>query len=682
MALSTSLDIELGIQGMSEFVFMGLCRKVGTSQLVTMRRDTADISEKIRTSVLSEFGLLNSGSMREGFRLKGSDRDNMAWSNEYKVIWDLLQTQYYYRHKVIFANCTESPPGFALLQLMTRNVHRLLQASCIYMNGRLYISSSKFKHTFLSINENLWGGDNYFLHGPCLSGVQRGNDVDIAYCFASNFWPPSASLWIERCNTWPRPHVVQQIVKGGCHFVAIGHKLGKHGDNEWRISFSLAEQRLVYEMNHSQFLVYGLLKILTKELFHEMFGDDGKLLCSYHMKTAVFWVIQQNTIPYWCTQNLLQCFWVCFKLVLKWVYEGVCPNFFIPENNMFLHNIYGEVQKNLFNNLYALYQKGIAFLLLSPSINPFIRFALYNPRLRICTDESIVISEAEFDLQLFNSMNDYKEYNADLLFCVKYLNAVEQLIGSRMTKYQVVILQRLTADILQMIPYILHNMYINKGLNKLIYIADKISCYMVKLAAKFGFISDMLFIAMYYYKTSRYKKVLSVIEKIKVKLARPYLLHIRSNEFDTESYIAAVGGESWSIKMREAVVVQVTLHTEIPNINEFIPEIQSIQQNGGCGLNVGASILLHMLEVFCYLHTDRTRAQTALKDLYNHVHYGHKDIPIGSNDISLQILGICQQVTGNHRAALYSYLQSLRQEPLRKIHTATLMRIRNLYSEC
>jgi hypothetical protein len=36
--------------------------------------------------------------------------------------------------------------------------------------------------------------------------------------------------------------------------VAIGHKLEKYENNEWRISFSLAQQTLVYSMNHCQFL--------------------------------------------------------------------------------------------------------------------------------------------------------------------------------------------------------------------------------------------------------------------------------------------------------------------------------------------------------------------------------------------------------------------------------------------
>ena len=150
-------------------------------------------------------------------------------------------------------------------------------------------------------------------------------------------------------------------------------------------------------MNHTQFLTYGLLKCFEKE-FNKGLDEEEKLLCSYHMKTAIFWAIQQNTIAHWCPQNLLAGFWVCYKLLLKWVYEGVCPNFFIPENNMFLSKVHGVAQRNLFTQLNGLYEKGITFLLQNPSINSYIMNILCNPRLSVCSDERTMISEAVLDI--------------------------------------------------------------------------------------------------------------------------------------------------------------------------------------------------------------------------------------------------------------------------------------------
>ena len=79
--------------------------------------------------------------------------------------------------------------------------------------------------------------------GPCISGGIGTLEYDEANCFVSDFWPPSASSWIDRCHSWPLPHVVDDIVRTGCHFIVKGRKLEKHADNEWRISFSQAEQK-------------------------------------------------------------------------------------------------------------------------------------------------------------------------------------------------------------------------------------------------------------------------------------------------------------------------------------------------------------------------------------------------------------------------------------------------------
>ena len=269
-------------------------------------------------------------------------------------------------------------------------------------------------------------------------------------------------------------------------------------------------------MNHCQFLTYGLLKVFLKDVITQQLDETNKLLCSYHMKTVVFWVIQQNAVPLWCPQNLLAGFWVCFKLLLKWVYEGVCPNFFIPENNLFLSKVHGSAQRKLFLELHGLYEKGLVCLLQSPSIKSYITNALYNPRLSFCTNEDRMISECDHDKELFSEIHCNTSYfPKNLDHCIKYLHTIEVMIGEPLTQYQVLMLQRSTAEILQSTAFTLHSMFTNTGLNKQMYIADRMSCNMLKLAAKFGCISDLAYISKFFYITSRYREALSVIELTK-----------------------------------------------------------------------------------------------------------------------------------------------------------------------
>ena len=430
-------------------------------------------------------------------------------------------------------------------------------------------------------------------------------------------------------------------------------------------------------MNHCQFLTYGLLKIFLKEVIDKQSEETNKLLCSYHMKTVVFWVIQQNVVPQWCPQNLLVGFWVCFKLLLKWVYKGACPNFFIPQNNLFLSKIHGSVQRSLFLRLNGLYEKGLACLLQSVSIKSYITNVLYNPRLSICTNEDRMISECELDVELFSTICIVSQTPKNLGCCIKYLQALEMMIGLHLTQYQVLALQKITATILQHTAFTLHNMYKNTIVNKQMYIDDRIPYHMLKIAAKFGCISDMMYIAMHYYKTLRYRDALSITQIIKVKLAQPGLMYRRY--VDSERYTEAVGGQSWSTKMRQAVAHDIILNNYVCYIHELILEQQSALQNNTLVLYIPMFVVIHFVEFLCYRHIDNTLAQTALEKLQVLVHHDHgvyvRDL---YKDISWEILGICQQMTGNSQAALFSYQQSRTQYPWSKIQDATKMRIQNI----
>ncbi|XP_062591541.1 uncharacterized protein LOC134253034, partial [Saccostrea cucullata] len=224
------------IQHISESVFVGLCRKVGTSQLVAMRRDMVDIWDKVKNQVKSSdnISVMLSGSYREGLRLEGSDLDFMYWPKNHRVIWDLSQSQYYNTHRqtLVLCDCSDSPPGFTLLYLLSPSMNSDIQSACVTMNNRHCISSSKCKQIVLSKSSPTKATP----HGPCARGTIKTIEYDQALCFLCDFWPQSASSWIDRCRSWPQPHVVYNIVKNGFHFVAIGNGLSRHEDHEWRIS--------------------------------------------------------------------------------------------------------------------------------------------------------------------------------------------------------------------------------------------------------------------------------------------------------------------------------------------------------------------------------------------------------------------------------------------------------------
>lgn len=79
----------------SEAMYVGLCRYIGTPTEVTIRREVIDMGEVLHKHVLlsSKSRMMFSGSFREGFRLKSSDREFMHWPIDLKVITDITQTR-------------------------------------------------------------------------------------------------------------------------------------------------------------------------------------------------------------------------------------------------------------------------------------------------------------------------------------------------------------------------------------------------------------------------------------------------------------------------------------------------------------------------------------------------------------------------------------------------------------
>nr|XP_022309335.1 uncharacterized protein LOC111115052 [Crassostrea virginica] len=662
-------------QRISESVFMGLCRNIGTSEQVLMRREIIDISDKLHI-LKSEKKVpcqMKNGSNKEGFRFEDSDIDHMVWFPDNIVIWERSQTQFYnlQRRTMILSDGSESPPGYTLLcwlPLERANNDRV-QMAIVRKHGRLIVSSFKYR-TYTCPTDS-------YPHGPCATSFVSGLSFDVAHCFVSDFWPPSASSWKSRCHFWPKPHVVNDIIRKGCHLVAVGPKLEDHMDNEWRISFSVAEQLLVRSLNHSQFLVYGLLKLLLKEVLNKGLSEDQTILCSYHLKTAVFWVVQLHPTLDWGLQNFLQCFWVCFKIILKWVYEGFCPNFFIPENNVFLSKVYGGAQHDLFIRLHGLYEKGLIDCLMHiSSISQYVRNVQCNPNLTICTDEKTLISEKGFESDVFfevmNVTYDHLETDRCIRRCMKTLRIIEQMVQSPLTQYKVVTLQKVTSIVLQSAAFILHNQQPNISVNKERYVADRNFCFMLKLAAKFGCVTDRLYIAMYHYRMQRYQKALDVIEIFKYKTSILKFRNLTNIEMGTEN----AQEKTYSKKMADYFWIVTPLVNTICYMEELRLEQFCSKLNGRGLLYIPAYVLLHMLEFLCYRHVDPMKTREALGNLQLEVGFNQENFSLrNARDISWEILGLCKQMTGNVRAALFCYQQSLAQNQYNKIQTVTEERI-------
>jgi hypothetical protein len=179
--------------------------------------------------------------------------------------------------------------------------------------------------------------------------------MDMAFCFHFHSWPQQAETWLfrHRHGQWPPDTLIDDIVNYGCMLVPIGPKVIENNELLWRISFSMAEKQLSHAMNYTQILCYALLKLSLKNIIDRNDKVKG-LLCSYFMKTAVFWLSEEISINAFQLQNLFHCYFLCIDKIITWVKCCYCPNYFIPEHNMFRGKINRSNSRQLLNILERL----------------------------------------------------------------------------------------------------------------------------------------------------------------------------------------------------------------------------------------------------------------------------------------------------------------------------------------
>ena len=679
------------ISSRSEEVFVGLCIEIGTPSKVRIRREVGEIKDAVNNLLWASKGVesMTNGSEREGIRQATSDMDIMIMIPNHKVICNVYQISLYQtrRQTIILMECEDAPPGYSRLRLMTPSVDKRVIFSLILINDGMYVSSSRF-HSDCS---NWFQNNNVPYvsvrkHGPCAFINHPMQKFDYAFCFRSHHWPIVALPWIRRCREkrWPPECVISSIIKIGCHVVPIGSSPFHSGnDIEWRISFSMAEHRLIFSMNHCQLLCYCLMKIFFKEVINKNGHDDeDPSICSYFLKTVVFWVIQNNNYLQWIPCNLLTCSWTCFKLLIFWVYKGECPNFFIPQNNMFRGKIVGHIQATLFDKLNDLYCKGISCLLSCPSVANFLNY-LKMQRLsveRSCgmqvkttvsTNESIIMSDVKLEKYLYLQLSaitllmreNKKEF-------VRSFTLLERISNAHLTPYQEIAVQVYFSSWLRRFAWVVINPNMPNISNKWrAYFSNK-ACNIMRLSCKIGFASDILYVAMYYYRDCRYEQSLKCLQRAEKRMSEPYVIY-RSSRLDEEMYRRAMAGLSLGAKMRKSVMTEIFLQ----DTNTYITELALEQRYN---IFISPLVMLHFLSVLNHHKLgDTIRARKNKNELQNLLlgKGGKFDIPLEMRDISWHILGICQQTIGDDKGAFKSYQLSLAEPSYRNARKATIARI-------
>lgn len=111
--------------------------------------------------------------------------------------------------------------------------------------------------------------------------------------------------------------------------VPVRCKNSKYEDLEWRISFSMAEKQLIQTFTHTQMLCYAAFKIILTDIVKPKHGD---LLCSYFLKTILFWLAEETDQSKWIPKYFVMCLKQCFRRLTYCVECNNCLHLLSPKS--------------------------------------------------------------------------------------------------------------------------------------------------------------------------------------------------------------------------------------------------------------------------------------------------------------------------------------------------------------
>lgn len=199
---------------------------------------------------------------------------------------------------------------------------------------------------------------------------------------------------------------------------------------------------------------------------------------------------------------------------------------------------------------------------------------------------------------------------------------------------------------------------------------------MLKLASKIGCASEILHLALYYYRNCQYLQSIKCLQKAQEKMLKPYVIY--RQHVDKKIYRGSMEGVSLSNKMRKCLMSDIEICAYYFYIDELVSEQAASMSDGNALLQIHHLVMLLMLNVLNHRRLgNKERSDESLMHLYLLVlNDSGTYIPSDSRDTSWQMLGICLQTCGYYQLALPIFMFSLRNiTPVNRIQKATTLRI-------
>lgn len=540
--------------------------------------------------------MISSGSKAEGLDLKDSDYDQMYVCVSYRVYNNTKNVSTSSNRIPIIMDSSNTKPGFTKLKMY--NMSRAKgDKFCEIEEGKAYFSSKLFREHNMT-NEMI-------IHGPCQSTLD--GLYDFAHCFRCKEWIKQAEQWIYRPrSSWPDYKLVSSIVQYGVLFVPVGCKGSSNEDYEFRISFSMAEKQLIFSFSHTQLLCYALMKIILKDIIKTKHGD---LICSYFLKTIMFWISEESSPSKWQPVNMIPCFINCIKRLIYCVQYKTCLHYFIPEYNLFecrftdyqhkclldtLHEIYHSLWTNVFHTdtfqSFIAKQRASSSAYLTVSALSCLIFTTFVYRYSDCL--------VNITLFLKIKDNDLSTYMKSLIF-----NELIHLMNNDKLEKQ-----------LGRIKLIMINLRCLTDSNKFIYSQYQTSFKYFKAGLHCNATSGWSLLASLFYKHKRFNECIDIINYTLSNCTPDKIVLRLGVTLMEQTFFQKIKNIAGFLTTCKHFIIQ---HLRFPSPFNLLPvELMSLIEPDGGDVSIPPVVYLNTLSFLCSHHLKDNRGkQTALQDL-------------------------------------------------------------------
>ena len=344
---------------------------VGTEEMVRIRQEYCRIWDFL-VSAGKNINTYFTGSKAEGLYLPGSDKDYMGDINKahnMKVIQSELDTPCAADRNMFVMYTENVRPCFAMLRSVRPIRNRNLFNACQEIESLLYHSSYLYVHDvvveFSEYSPHIattTQGPSIEVWNPYMDRSKSGSDK--VFSIHGSFWPDAAREWRSRLRryAWPASRDMKTVVDFGFHYVPIGHPHSHMNMMEWRMSFSVAERTLARSFNHVQMPCYAVMKLILKEFANPYFSPPCRVLCSYFIKTFLFWEYEKRDPSYWRKENFKECGMRVLSDFCKCIRMRSLRRYFIPSFNLLSGKMTDQAQMELLRIFDIILQSDISII--------------------------------------------------------------------------------------------------------------------------------------------------------------------------------------------------------------------------------------------------------------------------------------------------------------------------------